>query len=35
VTAKKHPRVTEWWAKMEARPAFSRAKFDPFITTLF
>jgi glutathione S-transferase len=35
VTAEKHPRVTEWWAKMQARPAFSRAKFDPFITTLF
>jgi glutathione S-transferase len=35
VTAGKHPRVAEWWAKMQARPAFDRAKFDPFITTLF
>ena len=34
VTANKHPRVTEWWTKMQARPAFGRAKFDPFITTL-
>ena len=33
-TAKKHPRVTEWWTKIQARPAFARAKFDPFITTL-
>ena len=33
VTAEKHPRVTEWWTKMQARPAFNRAKFDPFITT--
>jgi glutathione S-transferase len=33
VTANKHPRVTEWWTKMQARPAFDRAKFDPFITT--
>jgi glutathione S-transferase len=34
VAAKKHPRVAEWWAKIQARPAFERAKFDPFITTL-
>src|SRR6201999_1575192 len=34
VTAKKHPRVTDWWTKMQARPAFDRAKFEPFITTL-
>ena len=34
VTAQKHPRVTDWWTKIQARPAFSRAKFDPFITTL-
>jgi glutathione S-transferase len=34
VSAKKHPRVAEWWAKIQARPAFGRAKFDPFITTL-
>lgn len=34
VEAKKHPRVSEWWTKIQARPAFARAKFDPFITTL-
>ena len=34
MTAKKHPRVGEWWAKIQARPAFERAKFDPFITTV-
>jgi glutathione S-transferase len=34
VTAGKHPRVTEWWTKIQARPAFARAKFDPFITTM-
>jgi len=34
VSAKKHSRLAEWWAKMQARPAFERAKFEPFITTL-
>jgi glutathione S-transferase len=34
VGAKKHPRVSEWWTKIQARPAFARAKFDPFITTV-
>jgi glutathione S-transferase len=34
VTAKKHPRVADWWTKMQERPAYARAKFDPFITTL-
>jgi glutathione S-transferase len=34
VTVQKHPRVTEWWSKIQARPAFARAKFDPFITTV-
>ena len=33
-SAKKHPRVSEWWTKIQARPAFARAKFDPFITTV-
>jgi glutathione S-transferase len=33
MTAKKHPRVAQWWTNMQARPAFARAKFDPFITT--
>jgi glutathione S-transferase len=31
VTASKHPRVTEWWAKIQARPAFARAKIGPFV----
>src|ERR1700710_484643 len=30
----KHPRVAEWWAKIQARPAYERAKFDPFATTV-
>jgi glutathione S-transferase len=31
VTAAKHPRVTEWWAKIQARPAFARARIGPFL----
>ncbi len=31
MTPAKHPRVTEWWAKVQARPAFTRANFGPFI----
>jgi glutathione S-transferase len=31
VTAKKHPRVAEWWAKIQARPAFARARIGPFL----
>jgi glutathione S-transferase len=31
VAANKHPRVAEWWAKMQARPAFVRANFGPFL----
>jgi glutathione S-transferase len=31
VTAKKHPRVTDWWNIIQARPAFERAKFGPFL----
>ena len=33
VSAQKHPRVSEWWSRLQARPAFALAKFDPFITT--
>jgi glutathione S-transferase len=33
VSETKHPRVAEWWTKIQARPAFARAKFEPFITT--
>jgi glutathione S-transferase len=31
VTAKKHPRVAGWWNSIQARPAFERAKFGPFL----
>jgi glutathione S-transferase len=31
MTAAKHPRVAEWWGKMQARPAFTRANFGPFL----
>ena len=33
VTAKKHPRVTDWWNNIQARPAFTRAKIGPFLTS--
>jgi enoyl-CoA hydratase/carnithine racemase len=28
---KKHPRVTDWWNNIQARPAFGRAKIGPFL----
>ncbi len=31
VTEKEHPRLTEWWTKIQARPAFARAKIGPFL----
>jgi glutathione S-transferase len=31
VTEKKHPRVTDWWNNIQARPAFTRAKIGPFL----
>ncbi|MBV9566195.1 MAG: glutathione S-transferase family protein [Bradyrhizobium sp.] len=34
VSQKAHPRVADWWARMQARPAFARANFGPFVTTL-
>jgi glutathione S-transferase len=34
MSRKKHPRVTDWWTRIQARPAFARAKFDPFVTTV-
>jgi len=33
VTAAKHPRISEWWARIQARPAFARANFGPFLTS--
>jgi glutathione S-transferase len=31
VTAKKHPHLAQWWAKIQARPAFARANIGPFL----
>jgi glutathione S-transferase len=31
ISAKKHPRLAGWWAKIQARPAFTRANFGPFL----
>ena len=31
ISAKKHPRVTDWWTKIQARPAFARANIGPFL----
>jgi len=31
MTAQKHPRVCEWWGRLQARPAFVRATFGPFV----
>ena len=32
VTTAKHPRVTEWWRTIQARPAFARANIGPFVS---
>ena len=34
VTTAKHPRVTEWWTAIQARPAFARARIGPFASEL-
>ena len=31
VTPARHPKVTAWWARIQARPAFARAKIGPFV----
>ena len=31
MTAAKHPRVARWWAEIQARPAFDRARIGPFL----
>jgi glutathione S-transferase len=31
MTAKRHRRVSEWWTELQARPAFVRANFGPFL----
>lgn len=33
VTVAKHPRVTAWWAAIQARPAYERAKIGPFLSS--
>ncbi len=33
VTADRHPRVHAWWRQLQARPAFGRADFGPFVTS--
>lgn len=30
ITGAKHPRVAEWWAAIQARPAFAAARIGPF-----
>jgi glutathione S-transferase len=34
VSAEKHPRVFAWWTRILNRPAFARARIEPFATTL-
>ena len=31
VTLARHPKVTGWWTRIQARPAFARAKIGPFL----
>jgi glutathione S-transferase len=31
MAADRHPRVNEWWSKVQARPAYARANFGPFL----
>jgi len=31
MTAAKHPHVHAWWTRLQARPAFARANFGPFV----
>jgi len=31
MTAKRHRRVSEWWTRLQERPAFMRANFGPFV----
>jgi glutathione S-transferase len=31
MSARKHPRVADWWTTIQARPAFVRANFGPFL----
>jgi glutathione S-transferase len=31
VTASKHPRVHDWWTRLQSRPGYGRANFGPFL----
>ena len=31
MTEKKHPRVAVWWTTLQARPAYAKANFGPFV----
>jgi len=31
VSERHHPRVAQWWAKIQSRPAFARANIGPFL----
>jgi glutathione S-transferase len=31
MTANRHPHVNDWWIRLQARPAFVRANFGPFL----
>jgi glutathione S-transferase len=33
VSQKHHPRLADWWARIQARPAFAGANIGPFVTT--
>ncbi len=33
LSEKQHPRITDWWARIQVRPAFARANIGPFATT--
>jgi glutathione S-transferase len=30
MASQRHPRVSDWWTRLQARPAFARANFGPF-----
>jgi glutathione S-transferase len=34
VSVERHPRVFDWWKKLQARPAFAEARIESFISTL-
>jgi glutathione S-transferase len=34
MTPQRHPRVADWWAKIQARPAFAQARIGPFTSEI-